>query len=199
MTLDEIRHIERLIIIEQERGIEGIRGMCFRSLDNQCAELSNWELRSWKLPPCYAADEFVYCLVDPITFEVCYIGQTENLERRYKQHCAVKSGMLHQGNLPFSIWLSSLVNIGKRPEMLVLQCVDLYSETCGTHCQIETRTIKEMWSNGHPLLNRGLNGGARNRQKRLEWVDRLTNSKWSLQRGGLLESSGGYYPHIGWC
>lgn len=34
-----------------------------------------------------ALNYFIYQLQDPFTFEICYIGQTDNPVRRYANHC----------------------------------------------------------------------------------------------------------------
>lgn len=132
----------------------------------------------------------VYCLVDPVTYEICYIGISHDPIKRHKQHCYVKLGNMHQGNLPFSLWLHSIKEIRKKPQVLILQC------TSCNNFQFESQTIKEFWHNGHPLLNSGLGGGIKNRERRLEWVERIINSRWNKQRNKLV-SSGGYYPKLG--
>lgn len=48
---------------------------------------------------------FIYCLKDPTTGDVRYIGQTNNLKRRLKKHLTVSSKM----RSPLGYWLRSLL------------------------------------------------------------------------------------------
>lgn len=34
-------------------------------------------------------NSFIYALVDPLTDRIRYVGQTNDLERRYKEHCTI--------------------------------------------------------------------------------------------------------------
>jgi hypothetical protein len=67
-------------------------------------------------------NSFIYALVDPLTDRIRYVGQTNDLERRYKEHCTI---------FDFSLkcqWVQSLKTVGTYPTMMVLEVVDSESD-----------------------------------------------------------------------
>lgn len=55
---------------------------------------------------------FIYQLQDPFTFEICYIGKTNNPVLRYKDHCNPNS-IKNNGNL--SLWIYYLTEKKVKP------------------------------------------------------------------------------------
>lgn len=59
----------------------------------------------------------IYGLIDPRDNKIKYIGQTIDLERRYKQHCSV------YGNSSKDQWVLELINSGFKPALVHLETV----------------------------------------------------------------------------
>ena len=61
---------------------------------------------------------YIYALVDPITFEIRYIGKTNNQYQRYHQH-------LSENNKTYKChWVQSLLARGLLPILQILEEVD---------------------------------------------------------------------------
>lgn len=60
-------------------------------------------------------DAFIYCLIDPITSEVRYVGKASNVKKRFHRHLSEKRGT-HKNN-----WIYSLESKGLKPSILVVQ------------------------------------------------------------------------------
>ena len=58
---------------------------------------------------------YIYCLTDPITNQIRYVGKTVNLRTRYAMH------LLEKTNTRKNAWLKSLAKIEARPLMEVLE------------------------------------------------------------------------------
>ena len=128
---------------------------------------------------------FYYMLSDPETNEVCYVGKTTDLERRYKQHCSNPGNF--KGNAYMTKWISGLARIGKMPTMDVIDSIT--EDFTGATSQKERELIKQKWAEGCPLLNRDkfLRPYRKNRgQDYIKWQTRLNNTLWNTTRGGLV-------------
>lgn len=64
------------------------------------------------------ADVYIYSLVDPRTKQVRYIGQTNNPQRRLKQHIAGRSD---QKITPVKSWIKSLLKNDLVPKMEIVE------------------------------------------------------------------------------
>lgn len=62
----------------------------------------------------------VYALGDPRTSRIMYVGQSIDIEFRYRQHCDLRK-RFDQNNLEKAYWISELVKEGLRPELFILQ------------------------------------------------------------------------------
>lgn len=62
----------------------------------------------------------IYALVDPMQGIVRYIGQTAMPEQRYKQHLSRKGEL---GESERAKWIKTLRLSGRRPFMVLLDCV----------------------------------------------------------------------------
>lgn len=85
---------------------------------------------------------YIYILSDPITKEIRYVGKTNNLKLRYRNHISVKS------KTHTSSWIISLKSKGLRPIMDVIEytTLDEWEEA-------EKYWIKYYRDNGYNLTN----------------------------------------------
>jgi len=81
---------------------------------------------------------YIYSLSHPITQNVAYVGKTDNLNRRYKQHCY---GNIK--NLNLSNWIKNLHDEGLQPIMSII-------ETCS---QINWEEREKYWISYYGLEN----------------------------------------------
>jgi len=62
---------------------------------------------------------FIYGLKDPISNKIRYVGRTNDLDRRFKEHLRVdRTASCHKKN-----WIASLITNGLKPELVVLKVV----------------------------------------------------------------------------
>jgi len=115
-----------------------------------------------------ALNYFIYQLQDPFTFEICYIGKTNNPVGRYKQHC---NPNLPRGNGRFSLWLYYLASKKEKPIIKFIWHVK-GMEASEEISKIEKKEIKSHWTLGHPLLNQTI--------KEIEASARIEKSKFWL-------------------
>jgi hypothetical protein len=104
----------------------------------------------------YFSYTYFYKLHDPITQEICYIGQTHNPHKRYKQHC--DNVYNFRLSPTFSIWIYSLYELNQSPVMTIINKCN-FSELGnvlrrGSVLKFENVLIKKYWNMGCPLLNR---------------------------------------------
>lgn len=62
--------------------------------------------------------QYIYALADPHTKAIRYVGKTNNLERRYYQHCNTDE------DTPKGVWIQDLRQEGYAPAMLLLEEVE---------------------------------------------------------------------------
>ena len=60
---------------------------------------------------------YIYCLKDPDTYEIKYIGKTISLDRRFKEHLQIHRNRRSKKNS----WIISLINKGLQPIMEVVE------------------------------------------------------------------------------
>jgi len=101
--------------------------------------------------PAYQAKyvTYVYCLKDPRDSKVRYIGQTNNLERRFYQH----SKIIHKTNNGLVRWLTELKSENLKPIMI---CLGIYFRL-DTDMSLEQAWIYKGLRRRWPLLNREYN------------------------------------------
>lgn len=63
----------------------------------------------------YYRETWIYALVDPMTRQIRYIGQTVNPESRYRQHA--------KSNTPVGEWFEELRILGAEPVMWLMYSV----------------------------------------------------------------------------
>lgn len=85
---------------------------------------------------------YIYVMVDPISREIVYIGQTDDVERRLEQHRSARYGQVLT-----AMWLDHLGINDLEPEIMVIaidaRVIDGY----------EKMLIQQCWAAGHPLMN----------------------------------------------
>lgn len=59
----------------------------------------------------------LYGLIDPRDNRIKYVGQTVNLDRRYKEHCAI------HGSTAKDVWISELAGLDLKPILVHLETV----------------------------------------------------------------------------
>lgn len=91
----------------------------------------------------------IYALVDPITDDIRYVGQTVQPSKRLGQHMNNLSGNTHKEN-----WVASLVERGVEPWMWVLETID-DAESDEAECW----WIAALKEDGEPLTNLTDGGG----------------------------------------
>jgi len=109
---------------------------------------------------------YIYLLRDPMTDEVCYVGQTRNPTMRCKQHR--KKRGLFSGNYALRQWKGYLIITGVDPIFEVLEIVPMDKAL-----EAEKQHILQCLNKGEPLLNLcGTN------MKRTGVLERMRNSEW---------------------
>lgn len=88
---------------------------------------------------------FIYTLTDPFTSEICYVGQTDDVEKRYAQHIKNRHTTILKGR-----WMNNLtVTLKRNPIMTVIESVEPLEAD-----RAELAAIYRYWDEGSPLLNR---------------------------------------------
>ncbi len=94
---------------------------------------------------------FIYCLCEPTTNEIRYIGITNNLGSRFRSHYSAKENNWR------SNWINSLKNNKIKPKMLLLTTINNVFENDDEFYvyvdNIETKIIKHFGKNGYRLTN----------------------------------------------
>ena len=90
----------------------------------------------------------VYALVDPRDDTIRYVGLSKDAQFRLQQHlwgyCGSKQSRL---------WIESLQQLGMSPTLLILEEIDVGSDTYQLAHERELYWIREMLGAGEPLLN----------------------------------------------
>lgn len=110
----------------------------------------------------------LYRLFDPFTKEVCYVGRTDNPQRRLGQYCQ-RPGDMKNSNAYLTRWLA---DIWDRDGTLIMEVV----ATC-EHWEADKREaelIAKHWERGCPLLNR--------RPRRRGWGKRMSEALFNKER-----------------
>lgn len=111
---------------------------------------------------------YYYTLTDPITGEICYIGQTTRPEKRRSEH--INPGNL-RGGLYLSMWLSDLHERGVEAIFTIIETVEDDID-CWMHpTKRESEIIADYWAKGHPLLNSP-------KKTRSFWLERIRAAKF---------------------
>ena len=87
----------------------------------------------------------IYALVDPRTYQICYIGQTQNHPTVRLESHLEKEG----GNKGKWAWFCDLRNVGTEPSVVILE----YAEDHTTSLLTERLWIERGRRHGWPLLN----------------------------------------------
>lgn len=98
-------------------------------------------------------DNFIYGLVDPITKQLRYVGQTRRGFKRIKEHLR-PSVLKRESHTHKSRWISKLKDLGQKPEVVVFQ----FFEDDEWLNEAEKRWIEYFKQAGHSLVN-GTEGG----------------------------------------
>lgn len=109
----------------------------------------NLAVRKKRSEPSRVAPEgqsFIYCLIDPRTREVRYIGRTRNLQSRYYSH--LKPYHMWPANKQRLDWMNELRAVGLRAVFGVLEIVSNEEAPFA-----EIRWYRVYLSAGAPLLN----------------------------------------------
>jgi hypothetical protein len=88
-------------------------------------------------------DRFIYCLVDPMTDKVVWVGSTCNPQERLNGHLQDKYPSTQKG-----AWMRWLRGFRMRPSMIVLEVTHI-----GKVREAEDAWIKFMLADGAPLMN----------------------------------------------
>lgn len=89
----------------------------------------------------------IYILKDPIDGSIRYVGQTRmTLAQRLALH------VMRKDNVDKAVWIDSLIAQGKKP---IIELVEICT---GDLDSAEMRWLKFFQSEGHPLLNRVIDG-----------------------------------------
>lgn len=68
--------------------------------------------------------KYIYALIDPLSNEICYVGQTSmNINRRLYGHISILRGNTHKVN-----WIKKLKRLGHKPIMKVIQSFESISD-----------------------------------------------------------------------
>lgn len=86
---------------------------------------------------------YIYGLVDPLSGNVRYIGQSVNPTYRLRYHLRIKKPSTHK-----EFWINSLLRLGLVPEMIILE-----TTTKKNSCELEIYWIAWYRNNGFILTN----------------------------------------------
>lgn len=90
---------------------------------------------------------YIYALVDPISKEFKYIGQTRNLKQRFDGHIN-SSSVYSSGNKKKHEWIAQLRELGLKPDIKIIEeC------TFENALKRETYHIRQYFAKGCKLLN----------------------------------------------
>lgn len=93
---------------------------------------------------------YIYKLIDPITKEIRYIGQTDNLKRRFNDHLSSSTNINSASyNTHKSCWIRKLINNGYEP---IMEIVDS-CETLEQSNLLEKMYIEDFVEQGFRLTN----------------------------------------------
>lgn len=112
--------------------------------------------------------KYIYLLIDPITNEIRYVGQTIDLKSRFFKHCRDK-GKYHK-----AIWIQRLKRLGYKPIMKVIQSFENISDEDLNNAEIYW--IKQIKDLGNDLTN-STEGGQGNIGHKHSLETRLMMSK----------------------
>lgn len=98
---------------------------------------------------------YIYGLVDPITWYICYIGQSKNPQRRYVEH------LEDEDDTPKCDWIRDLRRRGKKPIMVILCACDSWQADSTERAYIQ-QFSKTPWG----LTNSTFNGPRKPKSKR---------------------------------
>lgn len=120
----------------------------------------------------------IYALIDPVTDRVMYVGQAEDIEKRFRQHC---DGNTFAGNVQKREWVVGLFHQGRKPECKVLE----YCESVGDLDSAEKRWIHHYKADGQAELNRSVGGSTRastkgSNMQREDWFQLVCNLRETL-------------------
>ncbi len=101
----------------------------------------------------------IYALIDPRTHRVMYVGQSIDIDYRFRQHL---NGWLHDSNTQKVLWISELRKLGLKPILKVLQECRFYE--CD---EVETRWIRHFKVMGQCEFNKSPGGSTRRPSRRL--------------------------------
>jgi hypothetical protein len=92
-----------------------------RELGCEITERHGWGWEEWGPPattpprPWYKERTFIYALADPCTQEVCYVGKSDNPQRRLIEH-------LKDTTNPDKVkWIRGLDELGYKPTLIILE------------------------------------------------------------------------------
>lgn len=111
----------------------------------------------------------IYQLRDPETDEIVYVGQSKNVEKRFKQHC----DPARIGSRWIWGWLGSLVMLKLNPKIEIICEVDESKAN-----KIEISEIRKAWGNGQPLMNNHSSIGV----NKSDWRKRIRDCQWNQSR-----------------
>lgn len=93
---------------------------------------------------------YIYKLIDPITKEIRYVGQTDNLKRRFNDHLSSSTNINSASyNTHKSCWIRKLINNGYEP---IMEIVDS-CETLEQSNLLEKMYIEDFVEQGFRLTN----------------------------------------------
>jgi hypothetical protein len=143
--------------------MKGLLAMENIIIPNRFLPLSNWPM------------VYFYTLSDPITKEICYVGQTSDPHTRFYQHCRTGKGH-YDGNAQKTLWLFYLSAVHDAlPIMTIVDCMI----DNGSVQKREYEIIEKMRNEGHPLLNIKPKIGRRFRE---EYWERMQNAEFKKHR-----------------
>lgn len=131
----------------------------------------------------------IYGLLCPDTHICRYVGYTNNVTKRYKQHCRFSE---NQGNTKRKNWLRKLIEDGKKPEIIILESnvVD-WNEA-------EKRWVKYYRFYSGDLLTNTADGGFSNKHMQespKSHVKKKKRLKWSTTYMMLTKGDKYYTPN----
>ena len=117
---------------------------------------------------------FIYILIDPVTQQVRYIGKTNNLKTRLREHCSSSCLVkrTHKNN-----WIKSLLNKGLKP---LIETIDEINESEWQFWERHYISLYKSWEFNLTNSNEGGFGGTNPCEE--------TRLKMSLQRKNKLKS-----------
>jgi hypothetical protein len=99
----------------------------------------------------------VYGLLCPVSNKVRYVGRSQHVTERYRQHVTLLGISPDGPRTPRERWITELKSQGLAPELVILETIEGegIAATGGRAKEAERAWVRRLLDAGHPLTNSG--------------------------------------------